>query len=35
VRSAPSLGQHTHEVICDELGITDSEYSALYKAGVI
>tara|TARA_B100001013_G_scaffold171420_1_gene102819 strand:- start:2920 stop:4152 length:1233 start_codon:yes stop_codon:yes gene_type:complete len=35
VRSAPSLGQHTHEVLCDELGVTDSEYSALFKAGVI
>ena len=35
VRSAPSLGQHTHEVLCDELGVTDLEYSALLKAGVI
>ena len=35
VRSAPNLGQHTREVFCDELGVTDSEYSDLLKAGVI
>ena len=35
VRSAPTLGQHNREILCGELGVTDSEYSDLFRAGVI
>ena len=32
---APTLGQHNHAVLVDELGVTEDEYSAYEKAGVI
>ena len=35
VRPAPRLGQHTREILCNELGVTSSEYLDLSKAGVI
>lgn len=35
VRAAPTLGQHTREILCDELGLAASEYSSLNRAGVV
>ena len=35
VRPAPHLGQHTREILCNELGVTSSEYLDLSKSGVI
>lgn len=32
---APMLGEHNHEVLCDELGLSDAEYAALEDAAVI
>ena len=32
---APLLGEHTHEVLNDELGLSDSELSALAEKGVL
>ncbi len=35
VRAAPTLGQHTREILCDELNLAASEYSSLKRAGVV
>ena len=35
VRAAPTLGQHTREILGDELGLAASEYSSLNRAGVV
>ena len=35
VRAAPTLGQHNREILCDELGLADSEYSSLCRSGVV
>ena len=32
---APTLGQHNHDVLVDELGVTEQEYAAYEAAGVI
>ena len=34
LRAAPCLGQHTQEVLAEELGVTAEEYQALVAAGV-
>ena len=34
-RPAPALGQHNHEVFCEELGIEPAELVALAQAGVL
>ena len=35
VRAAPTLGQHTREILCDELNLAASEYSSLTRTGVV
>jgi crotonobetainyl-CoA:carnitine CoA-transferase CaiB-like acyl-CoA transferase len=32
---APTLGQHNHDVLVDELGLSEDEYSALERDGII
>ena len=32
---APTLGQHNHEVLVGELGVSEGEYERLMKAGII
>ena len=32
---APTLGQHNHEVYCDELGISPSELARMSEAGIV
>jgi crotonobetainyl-CoA:carnitine CoA-transferase CaiB-like acyl-CoA transferase len=32
---APTVGQHTTEVLRDELGLTDEELAALSRSGVV
>ena len=34
LRPSPSVGQHSREVLAEELGVTDMEYEALVAAGV-
>jgi crotonobetainyl-CoA:carnitine CoA-transferase CaiB-like acyl-CoA transferase len=34
-RRAPLLGEHTREVLCDELGYTPQDVAALAELGVI
>ena len=34
-RPAPTLGQHNHEVLRSDLGLTDTEIAALEASGVI
>ena len=34
VRSAPCVGEHSREVLAEELGMTDAQYEALVVAGV-
>lgn len=32
---SPRLGQHNREILCGQLGVTQSEMAAAYEAGVI
>lgn len=34
IRPAPCVGQHSHEILVDELGISEAEYASLVAAGV-
>ncbi len=34
-RPAPTLGEHNHEILVGELGLSDAEYDALAEQGVI
>jgi len=34
IRAAPCVGQHSHEVLVGELGVTEAEYAELVAAGV-
>ena len=34
IRPSPCVGQHSREVLIDELGITDTEYVALVEDGI-
>ncbi len=34
-RGAPLLGQHNHEVFCDLVGLTESEFGDLQEHGVL
>ncbi len=34
LRPSPGVGEHSHEVLRDELGITDDEYAELVAAGI-
>ena len=32
---SPTLGQHNHEILVDEVGLSEAEYTALEEKGVI
>ena len=34
LRPSPSVGQHSREVLAEELGVTDEEYEVLVATGV-
>jgi crotonobetainyl-CoA:carnitine CoA-transferase CaiB-like acyl-CoA transferase len=34
-RGAPTLGEHNHEILTEELGLTDEDIEALTRDGII
>jgi len=34
-RPAPTLGEHNHEILVDELGLSEEKYAELEEQGVI
>ena len=32
---APTLGEHNHDILCGLLGVSDDQYAALERDGVI
>ena len=35
MKAAPLLGEHTQEVLCDDLGIAGAEFSRLEAEGIV